>query len=314
LKTKAAVLCACIAAVLFFTMLFVESAEPQPSAQVVSILPDGSVQPSSVAIQRNGDTYVFTGNVYARGISIEKPDITIDGAGYTLMGPYNGTQSLWIIGNGPNQTLTNDSELWSIGIDTVTNTIGNLTIENLNIKNFSIGVYLWTEGNKVTGNAITNSIVGILISGADNTITSNYIANNKNGVFFGSNGPSYLPANIQIYENRFVDNDRQLSGCVCVDYNFSEAKHYWDNGTVGNFWSDYNGTEVDHTGIGSTPYIIDPLNMDRYPLTTSSVTPPKVVPDIHVIIGIGALAVTAAALAVLIVFRRRKKKETPSVL
>ncbi len=270
-------------------------------------MPDGSIQPSDAPIQRSGDVYTLTSDVHVRGLSIEKAGITLDGAGYTLSGPYNGTQSLWIVGSGPNQTLTNDTELWSIGIDTVTNAIGNLTIQNLNIKNFSIGMYLWTDGNTVKGNAVTDNIVGILISGKDNTINGNYIADNKNGVFFGSNGQSYLPQNIQIYENRFVDNDRQLSGCVCVDYNFTEAKHYWDNGTVGNFWSDYNGTEIDNTGIGSTPYVIDPLNVDRYPLTTSKVVPPTTAFDAHIIFAVGTVAVAAAVVAVYAVFRQRRK-------
>ncbi len=44
-----------------------------------------------------------------------------------------------------------------------------------------------------------------------------------------------------------------------------------DNGVVGNYWSDYlarypNATEVDSSGIGNTPYIIDANNVDHYPL------------------------------------------------
>ena len=307
-----AVLCAFLAVLMFSTLWLAGPARSQTQEQVITILTDGSLSPSSEPIQRNGNTYLFTGDVYARGISIERAGITIDGAGHTLMGPYNGTQSLWIIGNGPNQTVTNDSELWSTGIDAVTNDIGNLTIQNLNVKNFSIGIYLWTSGNTITGNAFADGIVGILVSGADNTITSNYIADNKNGVFFGSNGPSYLPANIKIYENRFVNNTRQLSGCVCVDYNTTEGKHYWDNGTVGNFWSDYNGTEIGHTGIGSNPYVIDPLNLDRYPLTTSSVTPPTPTADLHLEFALAVVAIALVAVAAAVVLRRRRKRQAPN--
>jgi len=293
---------------MFSLLLQTESVRGQPQGQVITILPDGSLSPPTDSIQRDGNTYLFTGDVYARGISIQRSGITIDGAGYTLMGPYNGTQSLWIIGNGPNQTVTNDSELWSTGIDAATNDIGDLTIQNLNVKNFSIGIYLWTAGNMVRDSSFIDGIVGILISGSNNTITGNYISDNKNGVFFGSSGPSYLPANVQIYENRFVDNIRQLSGCVCVDYNLTEPKHYWDNGTVGNFWSDYNGTEIDHSGIGSTPYVIDPLNMDRYPLTTSTVTPPTPAVDIHVEFLL-AVVIVLAVLGVFVALRRRIKKQ-----
>jgi hypothetical protein len=51
----------------------------------------------------------------------------------------------------------------------------------------------------------------------------------------------------------------------------SNAFNNWDNGTTGNYWSDYqsrypNATEIDSSGIGNTPYAIDPNNIDNYPL------------------------------------------------
>ncbi len=52
--------------------------------------------------------------------------------------------------------------------------------------------------------------------------------------------------------------------------------------TVGNFWSDYklrypNATEIDNSGIGNTPYFINTVNIDHYPLLhygTFSMTAP----------------------------------------
>jgi nitrous oxidase accessory protein NosD len=177
-------------------------------------------------------------------------------------------------------------------------------------------MYLWTSNNTVTGNAITESIVGILLSGNDNSITRNYLANNKNGVFFGSNQPGNVPSNVIISENCFVDNIRQLSGCVCVDYNMTEAKHTWDNGRIGNFWSDYKGTDSNGDGIGDTPYVIDVLNVDRYPLMQSPANPPKISPQISVeaiIVAVAALSIVAVASAMIFI-RRRKKTETQDIM
>jgi hypothetical protein len=290
-------------------------ANSQVTGLVVHIRSDGSVDPASVPIQVSGNTYVLTGDFSTQGIVIEKEGITIDGAGHTMMGPYNGSQTLWIIGEGPNQTIpANQTEIWSIGIDTATNAIGDLTIRNLNLQNFSIGMYLWTPNNTVTGNAIVDGIVGILVSGDNNTISGNYLARNKNGVFFGSNLPGNIPTGLKISGNRFVDNIRQLSGCVCVDYNITEIKHTWDDGKKGNFWSDYNGTDSNGDGIGDTPYVIDALNLDRYPLVTSSVTPPTVTADIHVELTIAASVLIVVVIVAAVVFRRRKKKETPDAL
>jgi hypothetical protein len=52
--------------------------------------------------------------------------------------------------------------------------------------------------------------------------------------------------------------------------------NFWDNGypSGGNYWSDYkekypNATELDESGIWSTPYVIDENNTDNYPLIHS---------------------------------------------
>ena len=56
----------------------------------------------------------------------------------------------------------------------------------------------------------------------------------------------------------------------------TEPIHTWDDGREGNYWSDYNGTDVNGDGIGDTAYVFDVQNEDRYPLMTSPVAPPIV--------------------------------------
>jgi len=233
--------------------------------QTVVINPDGSISPSTVPILRDGDTYTFTGNVSAT-MRIHRSNIVLDGAGYTLHGPYNGTASdVWVIGEGSNQLPEGVLAQYTTGIDIANKDVKGITIKNLNILNFSIGMYMWTNNNTVTGNAVSYNIVGILLSGSNSTITNNYISHNTQGLFFGFNDPSDIPSDIIISHNGFESNKMQINGCLCDEYPENEPPHAWDNGEVGNYWSDYNGADTDNDGFGDTPYVVDIQNQDRFP-------------------------------------------------
>jgi parallel beta-helix repeat protein len=297
---------------LMFTTAFhlVQLVDSQAPLGTIFINADGTIFPDTARIQRSGNTYTFTDNIYA-AVKILKSDIVLNGAGYTLSGPYNGTASdIWIIGNGPDK---NTLAQYVIGVDLSNSSVNGITIENLNVKNFSIGMYVWTKNNTVIGNGVSNNIVGILLSGSNATVTGNYIASNIRGLFFGFTSGS-IPSDLYIYNNDFEKNSIQMNGCTCKLLNSSEPIHYWDFGQIGNYWSDYNGTSSIHEAIGNTPYIIDLLNQDRYPLMQSPVKPP--VPssnstildyEIILIVAIPVVLVVASA-----IFVSRKKKQQTS--
>jgi parallel beta-helix repeat protein len=288
---------------------FAVPARSQAPLPTILILSDGSVSPASAPINRAGCTYTFTDNIYS-AIKILKSNIVLDGAGYTLSGPYNGrAMDAWVIGEGPDQLANGTLAQYTLGIDLWGADVNGVTVENLNIKNFNIGMYMWTKNNTVTGNSVSDNIVGILLSGSNETVTKNLISDNQRGLFFGFNNPNAtIPPDIEIDHNDFENNVVQLNGCQCKDYNTSEPPHSWDDGRQGNFWSDYNGTDANHDGVGDTPYTIDPLNRDRYPLMVSPVKPPVSAakfPVEAVVFGFSAAVVVAV---VAVAYRRRKKK------
>lgn len=288
-------------------LIFLAPANAQITSTTVFILPDGTVSPSDIPIQRNGDTYTFTSNVYDP-ILVQKSNITIDGSGYTLRGPLTAYQinTQQILGLGPNATITVP---YIIGLD-FNASVAGVTVKNLNISNFSIGLYVRTTHNLIIDNGFSDNIVGVLLSGSANNITKNYIADNRQGLFFGfeqiDNHAGNIPSDISIADNSFVKNEVQLSGCVCKIYNFSEAKHAWDNGKVGNYWSNYNGTDQNHDGIGDIPYVIDVLNQDNYPLIQSPASPPKVSPPLSgQFIAFVAIAVPVIVILALVIYLKK---------
>jgi len=284
---------------------------PQVQRTTIFIQPDGSVNPSNVPIQRNGDIYTFTGNVYDP-ILVQKSNITINGAGYSLIGPLNETQrqAQQVLGIGPNATVTIP---YIIGID-FDKTVSGATIKNLNINWFSIGIYIRTTDNILVGNGLVNNIVGVLLSGSANNITMNYIKNNRQGLFFGfeqvNGSASNIPSDIKIYDNSFVTNEMQLSGCVCKVYNFTEAIHSWEYNGHGNYWSNYNGTDGNHDGIGDTYYVIDVLNYDPNPLIASPAKPPTPPSQLPTTIIITAIAAVVIVVVVVLLILRRPKRLT----
>jgi nitrous oxidase accessory protein NosD len=296
--------------VLASTLLFVIPACSQTTLETICIRPDGSVYPSAAPIQQNGNTYTFTDNFYG-AIRIQKNNIVLDGAGFTLHGPYDGAVSdIWFIGEGTGQLAKSTQVQYTIGVDLGSPSVEGVVIENLNIKNFSIGMYVWTRSNTVVGNAVSENIIGILLSGSNATVTKNFIANNQRGLFFGfNNAEGTIPSDIIINRNAFENNVVQLNGCECKDYNTTEFPHNWDDGKEGNYWSDYNGTDTNNDGIGDTPYFIDILNQDRFPLMQRPAKPQVLHPKIPVeAIILGVLASVALPVA-LFAFKKRKKKQ-----
>lgn len=286
-----------------------EASNEQTTVRNIVIKPDGSIFPTDAPIVQYDNVYTLTQHVYGT-IRIQKSDITLNGAGHTLSGPYNGSQlNVWAVGEGPNQSPDLVAE-YIIGVDLGAKTVEGITIQNLNVKNFSIGVYLWTKNNTITNCAVSESILGIMLSGSNTTISNNYLTENQQGLFFGFNGVNEtIPSDIVINHNTFQENEIQINGCFCEDYPENEEPHAWDDGNQGNYWSDYNGTDKNSDGIGDSPYVIDAMNLDRYPLMTSpyqmiaEILAPKFDP-VMIAFGLVTLAVLTALIGLFLKKRR----------
>ena len=184
------------------------------------------------------------------GIIVEKSNIVIDGKGHTL----KAVPRVLHLGS------------WDFGIELSNVTDGNVTVKNLRILAFNIGLYIWTTNNTVTGNTITGSNVGIFLAESPNTVVGNYIADNGEGVFLGPLPDTHPTVYNVLYHNTFVNNTQQVYDCECTDPHTIQHLNIWDNGEEGNYWSNYEGVDADNNGIGDTPYTVSDDDSDLHPL------------------------------------------------
>jgi len=166
----------------------------------IHIRADGSIDPPTAPIRRNGNVYTLTGNITtdADGIIVERDNIVVDGVGYTVEGMMEGASE-------------------SKGIDLSSRT--NVTVTNIKITSFSYsyGIYLYSSSNNsISGNNITANWWGLLLhSSSNNSISGNNIANNAYGIrLFGSSnntiaGNAFADGGLSVYdsyENLVEDN------------------------------------------------------------------------------------------------------------
>jgi len=154
------------------------------------------------------------------------------------------------------------------------------------------GISIVTSNNIVSGNNISNNHHGIGLTAAyNNTVSGNIIAHNSEyGLWLTGQAE-----NNGIFENNITDNKKGIrmfqessSNSIYlnnfnntinaydqgVEHGSSPASvNIWDNGSEGNYWNNYNGTDTNGDGIGDTPHIIDENNQDNYPLTEPTAIP-----------------------------------------
>jgi parallel beta-helix repeat protein len=157
------------------------------------------------------------------------------------------------------------------GVLLLQSTLNTLRYNNITYNNLAgINLSSSSNNNLIENNNITsNNKTGILITdnSNDNLIFRNNITENLE-IGLNITGAS----GNQIHHNNFINNIQNA-------YDSTIALNDWDDGSEGNFWSDYLGTDDDGDGFGEDPYVIPGGgSRDWHPfIEYVNVTPPYII-------------------------------------
>jgi len=223
----------------------------------------------------SGEDHISNNVISAR--VVVRPPIRVPGDCPTIRGAVDSAVSGEVIlvasGTYYEQSLTIDKSLTLIGENSRTTIIdGNGTKEmivyivadHVSISGFTIrngfgGVLLDnSNGHNFIGNTIINTHDSLnLLFSCGCSIIANTIENNDHGITLGCSNHNI------IHHNNFINNTAEV---WCLDSN-----NIWNDARgQGNYWSNYNGTDLDGDGVGDE-YLPWEL-VDHHPLTSPVTT------------------------------------------
>ncbi len=213
----------------------------------------------------DGDTVFVRSGTYPENVIIQKSISLIGENKYTTI----------LDGGGKNDVIV---------IINSSVTVREFTIRNCGHEFHDAGIDIWSDNNQITDTIIVdNSPSGIKLmqTAHYNNISHNLIGRigsdaNYYGIFIDDNASNNMITENIITHNYYGVKAAPLSQGNNIYYNdfigntfsaYDEGANLWSDGYgLGNNWSDYDGVDNDHNGIGDMPYFIAPYGAsDDFP-------------------------------------------------
>jgi hypothetical protein len=224
----------------------------------ITIQSDGSVVPQTEYVTREGNVYSLTEDLQQTYvININCSNITFDGQGHVI----NGTQ--------PDKVLRDMGAIGYYSNGIYLENVTNVTVKDIRVFGFTSyqSIYI-KDCNEISILDVEVELIRLMESD-HNMISSSSLSlsleDSNYNVILRNNltlGVSCSSENL-IYQNNIFSSPN-------VNF-WGGPINRWDNGSVGNHWSDYfdrypDALEIGVTGVADMPYVIDESNVDNYPL------------------------------------------------